>query len=68
MQFFYSENIDNNFIVLKGEEMIHCTKSLRKKVDDLICVTDGNGGIYNCKIVDFNLNHCKLLIINKKKY
>ena len=66
MQFFYSENIDNNFIVLEGEEMIHCTKSLRKKVGDLICVIDGHGGRYNCKIIDIDLKTCKLSIINKK--
>ena len=38
MQFFYSNNIDNDFIILKGEEMIHCTKSLRKKVGDLMVI------------------------------
>ena len=65
MQFFYSNNIDDDFITLEGEEMIHCTKSLRKKVGDLICVVDGNGGSYNCKIIDIDLKFCKLSIIDK---
>ena len=66
MQFFYSENIDNDFIILEGEEMNHCTKSLRKKVGDLICVVDGSGGYYTCKIINIDFKICKLLIINKK--
>ena len=66
MQFFYSEKIDDNFIILEGEEMVHCTKSLRKKVGDLICVIDGNGGRYNCKIIDITLKTCRLSIIDKK--
>ena len=66
MQFFYSNNIDDSFLILKGEEMIHCTKSLRKKVGDLICVVDGNGGSYDCKIIEIALKFCKLSIINKK--
>ena len=66
MQFFYSDNIDNDFIILEGEEMNHCTKSLRKKVGDLICVVDGSGGYYTCKIINIDFKICKLLIINKK--
>ena len=66
MQFFYSNNIDDNFIFLEGEEMIHCTKSLRKKVGDSISVIDGNGGVYSCKIINIDLKVCKLSIINKK--
>ena len=45
MNFFYSENIDDNHITLEGEEMIHCTKSLRNKIGDTICVIDGNGAV-----------------------
>ena len=66
MNFFYSENIDDDFIILEDEEMIHCTKSLRNKIGDIICVVDGNGGSYNCKIIEIGLKFCKLSIINKK--
>ena len=66
MQFFYSNKIDDNFIILDGEEMLHCTKSLRKKVGDLVFVIDGNGGHYDCKIIDIDLKICKLSILNKK--
>ena len=66
MQFFYSNKIDDNFIILDGEEMVHCTKSLRKKVGDLVFVIDGNGGHYDCKIIDIDLKICKLSILNKK--
>lgn len=66
MNFFYSKNIQGENIFLEYQEMIHCIKSLRKKIDDLVYVVDGNGGCYHCKIVEINSEFCKLLIINKK--
>lgn len=67
MQFFYSNNIDDNFIILEAQEMIHCVKVLRKKIDDSIYVIDGKGCLFHAKIIEIHSNYCKLLIESKKK-
>lgn len=54
MQLFYSENIDNNTIVLNEEESRHCGKVLRKKNGDIIEVVDGKGNYYEAIIIDEN--------------
>ena len=51
MQFFYSNNIDDDFIILEGQEMIHCTKVLRKKVNDSIYIVNGKGSLFLTKII-----------------
>ena len=67
MQFFYSNNIDGDFIILEAQEMIHCVKVLRKKIDDSIYVVDGKGCLFYAKIIEIHSNYCKLLIESKKK-
>ncbi|HYG14199.1 MAG TPA: 16S rRNA (uracil(1498)-N(3))-methyltransferase [Bacteroidia bacterium] len=49
MQLFYSENIQENRIVLEEDEFHHL-KVLRKKEGDIISVTDGNGHLYSAEI------------------
>ena len=66
MQFFYSNNIDDDFIILEAQEMIHCVKVLRKKIDDSIYVADGKGCLFHAKIIEIHSNYCKLLIDSKK--
>ena len=51
MQFFYSNNINNKFITLEGQEMIHCTTVLRKSINDFIYVVDGKGSLFYSKII-----------------
>jgi len=67
MQFFYSKNIVDKYIILENQEMKHCTYVLRKKINDLVNVVDGKGIIFSCKIIEINLDDCKLLILKKKK-
>ena len=67
MNYFYSKNISKDFIFLEGQEMIHCTTVLRKKVDDVVIVVDGLGGIFHCKILKIHPDKCDLKIINKDR-
>jgi len=67
MQFFYSKNIDDKFVILKGQEMIHCIAVLRKKINDLIYIVDGKGSLFYSKIIEIHSDYCKLLIESKKR-
>ncbi|MBL4650715.1 MAG: 16S rRNA (uracil(1498)-N(3))-methyltransferase [Aureispira sp.] len=63
MQLFYAHKIDDSKAFLDPEETRHCTKTLRKNINDIISFTDGCGGMYEGKIVDFNKKSCTLEII-----
>ena len=69
-QLFYSSEIKNNKIYLYNQEFIHCTKVLRKKIGDIIDVIDGNGGYYQCEIINISKEEVEALInlskFNKK--
>lgn len=52
MVIFYSDNIDSGRIVLDRDESGHCCKVLRHKAGDSICVIDGRGTMYECRITD----------------
>ncbi|OFX61497.1 MAG: 16S rRNA (uracil(1498)-N(3))-methyltransferase [Bacteroidetes bacterium GWA2_30_7] len=66
MQYFYSDNIINNTVILNEEESKHCIKVLRHKLNDIISVIDGLGNLFTCKIIDNNFHNCKLQIINQQ--
>lgn len=51
MFLFYSDDILSNVITLTLDEHLHCSKVLRKNIDDIIDITDGKGNIYSCKII-----------------
>ena len=56
MQLFYSSEItttDTNFIFNK-EESRHIYKVLRKKVDDILYITNGKGYLFTGRIVVAN--------------
>ncbi len=67
MDFFYSKNIEGKNIILNKNEMIHCVRSLRKKINDFIYVSDGNGVCYYCKIIKIESETCRLQIVKKDK-
>lgn len=67
MQYFYSNNIIKDLVILNEEESKHCIKVLRHKVNDKIYLIDGIGGLFLCKILDDNFNQCKLQIIKKEE-
>jgi 16S rRNA (uracil1498-N3)-methyltransferase len=43
---FYTSKINDELATLIGDESIHCSKVLRKKIDDEVFVTDGRGHLY----------------------
>ena len=65
MQLFYLSKINSCY--LSGDEFIHCIRVLRKKIDDIINITDGKGSIFSAKITEIEKNKCSLNIISKIK-
>jgi len=47
---FYTPEINEKLATLSGDECIHCSKVLRKKVNDEVFVTDGCGRLYTGNI------------------
>ncbi len=74
MELFFSDNIDNDIIILDSQESRHCTKVLRKSVGDSVNVVDGIGNFYKGELVSISRNNCQIKInevindYDKKKY
>lgn len=66
MNLFYCENISNDTFILEKEESTHLIKVLRKKKGDHVLFTDGKGILFTCEILENNLKHTKLRVLNKK--
>lgn len=60
MILFYTNNIKDNLAILEGDEAMHCTKTLRKKLGDTIHFVDGTGGMYSGKIIGSNKKSCSI--------
>lgn len=54
MIIFHSENINPGSLSLTADDSQHCAKVLRHKAGDDICVVDGMGTMYECRITDAN--------------
>jgi 16S rRNA (uracil1498-N3)-methyltransferase len=52
MEYFLGEQVNSDTICLKDQEMHHCLKVLRHKAGDLIGITDGQGNLWVCRIVE----------------
>jgi len=52
MIIFYSNEVLNHSAILTEDESLHCSKVLRKKVEDEVFVTDGNGSLFKGNISD----------------
>lgn len=59
---FYQPGIQYGSHFLDPEESRHATKVLRKKVGDIIHITDGKGLLYSCKITDAKPDRCGFVI------
>jgi len=69
MQLFYSQNINNDTIVLDKVETNHCINVLRYSCGDMINVIDGKGNLYLGVISSILQNECNILIKEmKSKY
>lgn len=50
MEIFYSDNIAGGTLRLSPDDSVHCARVLRHRVGDGICVIDGVGTMYDCRI------------------
>lgn len=50
MELFYSTDIDGDTIRLREEESLHCVRVLRYHAGDAVCITDGRGTLYRCRL------------------
>lgn len=66
MQKLFVENINDEKIILDGESARHIAKSLRMRVGDVICVTDGGGDDYGCQIEEITKNEVVLKVCYKQ--
>lgn len=55
-EYFYSNNIqlENSTLIISGQEHFHFSRVLRGKIGDNIFVTNGNGLMFLCKIIEIN--------------
>ena len=67
MELFYSNNINDDTIILDDIESRHCVKVLRKSIGDKINVVDGNGNLYKGIVESDNLRDCKIKIFETIK-
>ena len=58
MNFFYSEDINENYkeIFLRDQEHTHLVKSLRFDINETVFITDGKGNKYETKLVEKERN------------
>jgi len=66
-QFFYSDHVFNETIILPEDEAHHALKVLRKHQGDTIIVVDGKGGWYETVLETEKIHNCKLKIVDRKK-
>jgi len=69
MQLFYNSeiNINDDDLIMSDSEHYHLTKVLRKKIDDKIYLTNGNGYLFEAIINNVNTKSTQLKIINSNK-
>ncbi len=51
------KNINENKIIISGDEFYHIVNVMRHKIDDIIYVTSGNGIIYKSKVAAVEKQH-----------
>ncbi len=69
MKLFYNLNLKHNDkeLTLFDSEHSHLTKVLRKKIDEIVYLTNGRGYLFEAMIVQINLKDTKLKILSSLK-
>ncbi len=69
MQLFYDPKLDSSVsqFTFTEEESKHITKVLRKKEGDILNITNGQGYLFEAKIISANLKKCRVEIIDVTK-
>ena len=64
MQLFYSDQIieSTSSYTFPREESKHIVRVLRKRIDDIIYITNGQGYLFTSHIIDENPNKCTVAI------
>ncbi|MFD1061683.1 16S rRNA (uracil(1498)-N(3))-methyltransferase [Winogradskyella litorisediminis] len=70
MQLFYNPNISENDTTINfdKDESRHIIKVLRKSVDDILHITNGNGWLFTAKLITAEQKHCIAAIVDKKHH
>lgn len=63
MQLFFQENITPPLVTLDPDESKHLTRVLRKKQGDLISLTNGQGKLFECVILEANPSKTTLKVM-----
>ncbi len=64
MQLFFQENITPPLVTLNADESKHLTRVLRKKQGDLISLTNGQGQLFECVILEASPSKTTLKVVN----
>ena len=69
MQIFYHSkiNVNDTDLIVSGSEHHHLNKVLRKKINDKVYLTNGNGYLFEATINNINPKSTHLKILNSKK-
>ncbi|SEF88790.1 16S rRNA (uracil(1498)-N(3))-methyltransferase [Algoriphagus boritolerans] len=67
MQLFFQEKIEIPITYLDEEESRHLVKVLRKKQGDQVRLTNGNGQVFNCVILEANQKKSSLKVLTSKE-
>ncbi len=65
MIIFYTSRIDGKNAYLEGDEALHCSKVLRKRIGDILRFTDGLGSFYEGELVEMSKRECEINIHKK---
>ena len=64
MEIFYSNKIANGIATLSAEESAHCIRVLRHKIGDKIRVSNGDGNLYDCILLEDSPKEVKLEVLS----
>ncbi|MCD6446564.1 MAG: 16S rRNA (uracil(1498)-N(3))-methyltransferase [Candidatus Marinimicrobia bacterium] len=64
-QFFYSKHIEDNTLIIDGDEHKHLSRVMRKRPGDTIWISDGKGTSYQAEILEINAESTICKIIGK---
>jgi len=69
MYIFYSGAVTHDLAILTGDELIHCSRVLRKKTGDTIFITDGLGTLFEARILTLHKTaaNCQITSVVKKE-
>ncbi len=67
MELFYSEDIAGGVCRLGDDEASHCVRVLRHRAGDEVCVIDGAGGLYRCRILSTSSKSVEAEVLSREE-